>query len=93
MLEAVGMGFLACDMPGLDQNTRTVYMELLNTLLVYNIAGDQLFMPFLGGEKRKEKSKYRGVREGKMQGFPSTNLLAFVANADARAKLRQDEEL
>ena len=93
MLEAVGMGFLACDMPGLDQNTRTVYMELLSTLLVYNIAGDQLFMPFLGGEKRKEKSKYRGVREGKMQGFPSTNLLAFVANADARAKLRQDEEL
>ena len=93
VLEAVGMGFLACDMPGLDQNTRTVYMELLNTLLVYNIAGDQLFMPFLGGEKRKEKSKYRGVREGKMQGFPSTNLLAFVANADARAKLRQDEEL
>ena len=30
-----------------------------------NIAGDQLFMPFLGGEKRKEKSKYRGVREGR----------------------------
>ena len=66
VLEAVAMGFLAFDMPGLDQETRTAYIEMINALLVYNIAGDQMFMPFFGGEKRKQKpGTYRGVREAK----------------------------
>jgi len=91
VLEAVGMGFLAYDMPGLDQETRTVYIELINALLVYNIAGDQMFMPFFGGEKRKQTpGTYRGVREAKMQNMPSTNLLAMIANANVRAELRKD---
>eukprot|EP00908_Phaeocystis_cordata_P012087 Transcript_23055.p2 GENE.Transcript_23055~~Transcript_23055.p2 ORF type:complete len:199 (+),score=86.26 Transcript_23055:2533-3129(+) len=64
-------------------------MEMLNALLVYNIAGDQLFMPFGGGEKREQKGFYRGVREGKIGGLPAQNLLAFVSNANARAHLRE----
>ena len=61
---------------------------MLNTLLVYNLAGDQLFMPFGGGEKREQKGYYRGVREGKIGGLPAQNLLAMLANANARGHLR-----
>ena len=90
-LEAVAMGYLACDMPGLNDATRTMWMEMLNSLLVYNIAGDQLYMPFGGGDKREEKGRYLGVREGKIGGSPAQNLLAFVSNAGARAHLRNNK--
>ena len=81
VLEAVGMGFAACDMPGLTALERTRRIELIRAMLGYNVIGSALYLPGGGGE---------GVRSVSFGGgtLAAPNLLAFIANADARAAIR-----
>ena len=79
ILEAVGMGFAACDMPHLTAIERTRRLELIRAMLGYNVIGEALYIPGVGEQ---------GVRSTSFQGLAAPNLLAFLANADARAALR-----
>ena len=81
VMEAVGMGFAACDMPGLTALERTRRIELIRAMLGYKVIGPALFLPGGGGE---------GVRSVNFAGgtLAAPNLLAFIANADARAAIR-----
>lgn len=81
ILEAVGMGFAACDMPGLTAVERTRRLELIRAMLGYNVIGSALYLPGGGGE---------GVRSVNFGGgtLAAPNLLAFLANGDARAAIR-----
>ncbi len=45
VLEAIGMAWLAEDMPGMEQSERTRRIELVRALMVYNICGDDLYQP------------------------------------------------
>ena len=92
MLEAIGMAWLAEDMHGLPQVERTRRIELIRSLLVYNICGDRLFLPFEGGNKRATTGQATGVRAGHFEGLAAANLLAFLANADARRWFRDHHE-
>jgi len=86
VLEAIGMAWLAEDMHGLEQSERTRRIELVRALLVYNICGDDLYLPY-GGSKPGER---RGVRSATFGGFASQNMLAFLSNAAARASFRKN---
>ena len=80
MLEAVGMAFLAYTMPGLDADERVRRIELVQTLLCYNIIGEALFLPGGDGD---------GVRSAHFGGLAAGNLLALLANADVLAAIRE----
>ena len=84
VVEAIGMAWLAEDMPGLPQVERTRRIEMVRSLLIYNICGDRLCMPFEGGKKREVRGEATGVRAGHFGGMAVANLLAFRANAVAR---------
>ena len=79
ILEAVGMGLSASDMPGLTSVERTRRLELIRSMLSYNVIGEALFVPGVGED---------GVRSTGFQGLAAPNLLAFLANADSRAAIR-----
>ena len=83
ILYTLGMAYMAYVMPGLNKLERTRRIELIQALLVYNLYGDRMYLPFgtVSGDAR-------GIRAEKMGGIPATNLLAFLANADARARFR-----
>jgi len=80
----MGMVVAAYDMDGLTQHQRTHILEKLHMLLIYNIVGDQIFLPF--GAK---KGQAKGVRATHFAGFAAGNCLAFAANVGVRAWLRR----
>ena len=80
ILEAVGMGFAASEMPGLTPAERSRRLELIRAMLGYHAIGEALFLPGGGGG---------GVRSTSFQELAAPNLLAFLANADARAAVRE----
>ena len=83
-VEAIGMAWLDEDMPGLPQVERARRVEMVRSLLIFNICGDRLCMPFEGGKKREVRGEATGVRAGHFGGMAVANLLAFRANAVAR---------
>ena len=89
VLEALGMAWLAEDMHGLPQIERTRCIEMVRALVVYNICGDKLYLPFEGGETRATAGEPQGVRSAHFGGIASQSLLAFLTNAASRCFFRQ----
>jgi len=85
VLEAVGMGYLAEDMDGWTTEYRTYCIELVRSLLVFNILGDQLYLPYGSAE-----GEPLGVRADHFGGFAAQNILAFASNAVARRWFREN---
>ena len=79
------MGFVvaAYDMPGLTQPERTRILEQLHMLFIYNLVGDQLYLPFGGG-----KDQAKGVRARDFRGLAASNILGYASNVGVRAWLR-----
>ena len=88
VLQALGMAWLAEDMHGLPQIERTRCIEMVRALLVYNICGDKLFLPYEGGDARAAAGEPHGVRSGHFGGFAAQSLLAFLTNAASRRYFR-----
>ena len=80
----MGMIVTAYDLPKLTQHERTHIIEKLHMLFLFNIIGDQLFLPFGSG-----KGQAKGVRATHFAGFAAGNCLGFAANANVRAWLRR----
>ena len=85
VLSAIGMALIAEDMPGLTAEMRTFYIELVRSIVIYNMMGDALYMPFEQQTKPKAGAPHlKGIRAGHHQDYPTQNLLAFISNAAAR---------
>ena len=83
------MAWLAEDMDGWSREFRTFCIELVRSMLVFNIIGDQMYLPFGGGEAKEQKDEPKGVRAGHFGGFASQNMLAFISNSAARNWFRE----
>ena len=83
------MAWQAEDMQELPQAERTRCIEMIRALLVFNICGDKLYLPYEGGDTRAEAGQPHGVRSSTFGGFTSQNMLAFLSNAASRAFFRQ----
>jgi len=87
VLYALGMAWLAWDMKHLTDLERTRRIELVEALLVYNLGGEQLFMPFK--EESTKQGTLRGVLSLHMGLWSMQNMLALLQNAAARRQFRE----
>ena len=78
----------AYDCAELTQHERTHVLEKLHMIYLYNVVGDQIFLPF-GSAKYQAK----GVRATHFQGAASGNMLAYAGNVGVRAWLRRTKPL
>ena len=69
----------------LDATERTRRISLVERLLVYNLIGEAIYLPF-----GSEKDGVTGVRAGKFGIFSAQNLLALIANGDARDQFERE---
>ena len=88
VMQAMGLGWLAEDMEGIPQEERTRCIEMVRALVVYNICGDKLYLPYEGGDARQKAGQPHGVRASNFGGFASQTLLAFLSNAASRRHFR-----
>jgi hypothetical protein len=84
VLHAMGCGTRGFTFPSLPPVERARLIELVRTNMVANVYGEQLCMPFGGGEKRSRV----GVRAASVQGLAGSNLRALLQGADAVAAFR-----
>lgn len=89
VLYIVGLAYLAWDMPHLDDETRTMRIELCEALLVYSLGGEQLYLPFTDESTQGKEPGLVGILAGKIGIFTSQNLLALLQNGAARRQFRQ----
>lgn len=87
VLYSLGMAWLAWDMKHLTDLERTRRIELVEALLVYNLGGEQLFMPFK--EESTKHGTLRGVLSLHMGLWSMQNMLALLQNAAARRQFRE----
>ena len=80
-LRAMGWGTRGLTFPGLTYQQRVLLVSVLRQSAVLNIFGDQLCLPFGGGEG------LRGVRAGHVQGLVGGNLRALLTHGDALVAL------
>jgi hypothetical protein len=88
VMQALGCGTRGFTCPSLPPTERSRLIELVRYSLVCNLYGDQLCMPFAGGEKRSRSGALMGVRAASVQGFAGSNLQAMLQGADAYAAFR-----
>jgi len=88
VMQALGCGTRGFTCPSLPPTERSRLIELVRYSLVCNLYGDQLCMPFAGGEKRSRSGAIMGVRAASVQGFAGSNLQAMLQGADAYAAFR-----
>ena len=74
----------APQMPGLTSAERTRRIEGVEALLFYNIAGDQFYLPHMGGAARAAAGKPLGLRTQHVSGFAMKTIFSHIANAAAR---------
>ena len=88
ILSTLGSSYLAWDMRDLSQVERTRRIEQLEALLIYNLVGDAMFLPF-GGSDGTEDDRLRGILSAKHGAMNATGLLALLANGNARRQFRE----
>ena len=87
ILHAMGCGTRGFTFPSLPPVERARLIELVRTNMVANLYGEQLCMPFGGGEKRSREARV-GVRAASVRGLAGSNLRALLQGADAVAAFR-----
>jgi hypothetical protein len=85
--KVLALAWTGWDMPGLDSVERTRRIELLMLLLMYNVGGEALFLPFVGGDH------LRGVFTSHCNVFSVGSILAQIMNAEARRHFRDAHPL
>lgn len=79
-----GMAYIAWDMPGLDDDTRSFRIQLCEAVLVYSLGGEQLYLPFLNETSRGSEPALLGILAAHFGPFTCQTMLAFLANGAAR---------
>ena len=92
-LSVLGLAWTAWDMKGLTALERTRRIELLEALLIYNLGGDQLYLPFYS-EGRNTKGcgdnyKLNGILSQHLGVFSMQNFLALLQNNAVRRQSQQ----
>jgi hypothetical protein len=88
VLQAMGSAMRGFICPSLPPAERSRLIELVRYSLICNLYGDQICMPFAGGQKRSSSGALLGVREASVQGFAGSNMQAMLECADAYAAFR-----
>ena len=70
-------------MRGLTEAERTFRLELAEALLVYNLGGEQIFLPF------QKEDGASGILANHMAGFSTQRLLALLTNSAVRRHIRE----
>ena len=93
ILQTFGSAFLAYDMRGLSGVERSRRIEHMEALLIYNLVGETIFLPFCGKDKDKDNEQDQqlcGVLSANLGGvLNATGLLALLANGNARRQFRE----
>jgi hypothetical protein len=89
VLTILGLAFLAWDMPHLTDVERSHRIELCEALLIYSMAGEQMYLPFLNESNQGAEPGLVGILASKIGPFTSPNLIAFLQNGAARRQFRQ----
>ena len=89
VMRVLGMRWRAMDQREMSREMRTLAIEVLDPLLIANIAGRALFLPGGGGQKRAADGHAPGVRSGHFQGFAWQTLLSRLSNDGLHAHLRE----
>jgi hypothetical protein len=89
VLTILGLAFLAWDMPHLTDVERSHRIELCEALLIYSMAGEQMYLPFLNESNQGAEPGLVGILASKIGPFTSQNLIAFLQNGAARRQFRQ----
>jgi hypothetical protein len=82
VLRVFGLAWTAWDMRDLNSGERTRRIELVLQLLLYNLAGEQIYLPF------KAADGLPGVQSQYVNVFTAQSILAMLHNADARRQFR-----
>ena len=89
VLTILGLAFLAWDMAHLTDVERSHRIELCEALLIYTLAGEQMYLPFLNESNQGAEPGLVGILASKIGPFTSQNLIAFLQNGAARRQFRQ----
>jgi len=95
-LKVLGMAWMAWDMEHLTDLERIRRLELVEALWVYNVGGEQLFLPFYDETSKKHKGS-KGALVGILSQhagvFSMQNVLAFLHNSAVHRQKRQQDPL
>ena len=93
VLYVCGRAYMGWDMPHLTDAERSYRIELCEAVLMYSVGGEQMYLPFMDestkGKQKGAEPGLVGILAGKIGGFTSQNLLAFLANGAARRQFRE----
>ena len=85
-----GRAWLAWDQPHLSHEERVRCIEWYEALLCFNLAGEQLYLPFLNGTSRGINPGLKGILASDTGSFLSSqNLLAFLSNGAEHRQFRE----
>ena len=95
-LKVLGMAWLGWDMGNLTDLERIRRIELMEALYLYNVGGEQLFLPFYDETAKKHKGS-KGVLVGILSQhvgiFSTQNVCALLQNGAVHRQRRQQNGL
>jgi len=95
-LKVLGMAWMAWDMRHLTELDRIRRIQLVEALFVYNVGGEQLFLPFYDETNKKHKGS-KGLLVGILSQhvgiFSTQNLCALLQNGTVLRQFRQQHPL
>ena len=95
-LKVLGMAWLGWDMGNLTDLERIRRVELVEALFLYNVGGEQLFLPFYDEAAKKQKGS-KGVLVGILSQhvgiFSTQNVCALLQNGAVHRQRRQQNPL
>ena len=89
ILYVFGQAWMAWDRPGLSHEERCRVIEGIEALLGFNLAGEQLYLPFLNETNKGTKPGLKGILAGDMGFLSSQNVLAFLTNGAVKRQFRE----
>lgn len=95
-LKVLGMAWLGWDMSHLTEFDRVRRIQLVEALFVYNVGGEQLFLPFYDETSKKHKGSKGplvGILAQHVGIFSTQNLCALLQNGAVLRQYRQQNPL
>ena len=90
ILYIFGQAWMAWDRPHLSHEERVRAIESYEALLCFNLAGEQIYLPFLNETTKGANPGLKGILSGEMGSFASSqNLLAFLSNGAVHRQFRE----
>ena len=89
ILYVFGQAWMAWDRPRLSHEERCRVIEGVEALLCFNLAGEQLYLPFLNETNKGTKPGLMGILAGSMGVLSAQNILALLSNGAVKRQFRE----